>query len=136
MGENVNMAAARNHIGRPNFASEIGIDTPERRDALTRISGMIEQQSLEVIRVGFVDTNGIVRVRPIEARHFLQAAANGVPFTTALLAMDSGNFIVQNVFAADGGFGRARWEGQGICWLCQTPRLSKFSHGRNELASF
>ncbi|KEQ02482.1 hypothetical protein GV67_19455 [Pseudorhizobium pelagicum] len=100
-------------MGRPNFASEIGIDTPERRDALARIAGSIEQQSLEVIRVGFVDTNGIVRVRPIEARHFLQAAANGVPFTTALLAMDSGNFIVQNVFAADGGFGRASMGGAG-----------------------
>jgi len=113
MGENVNTLSERNHIGRPNFAAEIGIDSPERRDALARIAGSIEQQSLEVIRVGFVDTNGIVRVRPIEARHFLQAAANGVPFTTALLAMDSGNFIVQNVFAADGGFGRASMGGAG-----------------------
>jgi glutamine synthetase len=47
-----------------------------------------------------------VGVRPIEARLFTQAARNGVAFTTALFAMDSANSIFQNVFAADGGFGR------------------------------
>ncbi|PKA39481.1 glutamine synthetase [Rhizobium sullae] len=102
-----------NHIGRPNFAAEVGIDSQERREAIAALVALIEAESLDVIRVGFVDTNGIVRVRPVEARHFGQAATNGVPFTTALFAMDSANFIVQDVFASDGGFGRASMGGAG-----------------------
>ena len=54
------------------------------------ILGKIDQEKLEIIRVAFVDTHGVVRVRPIEARLFSQAARNGVAFTTALFAMDFG----------------------------------------------
>jgi glutamine synthetase len=77
---------------------------------------------LEVIRVAFVDTHGIVRVRPIEARLFSQAARNGVAFTTAF-AMYSANSIFQNVFAHDGGFGR---ETMGGGDMLAVPDLATF----------
>ena len=78
---------------------------------------------MEVIRVAFVDTHGIVRVRPIEARLFSQAGRNGVAFTTALFAMDSANSIFQNVFAHDGGFGR---ETMGGGDMLAVPDLATF----------
>jgi glutamine synthetase len=111
-------------LGRLNFVALTGVDTTERRDRLAAILARIDEEKLEVIRVAFVDTHGIVRMRPIEARLFSQAARNGVPFTTALFAMDSANNIFQNVFARDGGFGRDTMGGAGD--MLAMPDLSTF----------
>jgi glutamine synthetase len=105
--------AADCSVGRFNFVGRIGQDVPEREDMLASILAKIDEEKLEVVRVAYVDTHGIVRLRPIEARLFSQAARNGVPFTTALFAMDSANNIFQNVFASDGGFGRDTMGGAG-----------------------
>jgi len=105
--------AAEGSLGRPNFVAVAGQDAPERQERLAQILAKIDEEKLEVVRVAFVDTHGIVRMRPIEARLFSQAVRNGVPFTTALFAMDSANNIFQNVFAHDGGFGRDTMGGAG-----------------------
>ena len=98
--------------------------SPERQERLAGILAKIDEERLEVVRVAFVDTHGIVRMRPTEARLFPQAARNGVPFTTALFAMDSANNIFQNVFARDGGFGRDTMGGAGD--MLAIPDLSTF----------
>jgi glutamine synthetase len=116
--------AAEISLGRPDFAALIGQDSPERQDILARVLATIDEEKLEVIRIAFVDTHGIVRTRPIEARLFSQAAWNGVPFTTALFAMDSANIIFQNVFAKDGGFGRDTMGGAGD--MLAMPDLATF----------
>ena len=116
--------AAENPLGRPNFAALIGQDSPEREDILSRVLATIDEEKLEIIRIAFVDTHGIVRTRPIEARLFSQAARNGVPFTTAFFAMDSANIIFQNVFAKDGGFGRDTMGGAGD--MLAMPDLATF----------
>lgn len=100
-------------IGRPDFIGRIGLDIDAREQQLAAIMAEIEKKGIEVIRFSFVDTHGHVRTRPMEARHFAQAARNGVPFTTALFAMNSANIIYQPVFSADGGFGRASMGGAG-----------------------
>ncbi len=117
-------AAAETSLGRSNFVALAGQDSPGRREMLTQILAKIEEAKLEVVRIGFVDTHGIVRTRPIEARLFAQAARNGVPFTTALFAMDSANGIFQNVFARDGGFGRDTMGGGGD--MLAIPDLATF----------
>ena len=116
--------AAEHSLGRANFIALIGQDTSDRRERLAQISAQIDEDKLEVVRIGFVDTHGIVRVRPIEARLFAQAARNGVAFTTALFAMDSANSIFQNVFSADGGFGRKEMGGAGD--MLAMPDLATF----------
>src|SRR5271170_4613482 len=116
--------AAESSLGRPNFAALTGQDSPERQERLAGILAKIDEDKLEVVRVTFVDTHGIVRVRPIEAHLFSQAARNGVPFTTALFAMDSANSIFQNVFARDGGFGRETMGGGGD--MLAMPALATF----------
>jgi glutamine synthetase len=122
---NVNTtSAAENSLGRPNFVALTGQVSPERREMLTHVLAKIDEDKLEVIRAGFVDTHGIVRVRPVEARLFAQAARNGVAFTTALFAMDSANSIFQNVFSADGGFGRETMGGGGD--MLGVPDLATF----------
>jgi glutamine synthetase len=117
-------AAAENSLGRPNFIDRTGLDSPERRERLARTLAKIEEEELEVVRVACVDTHGIVRARPIEARLFAQAARNGVAFTTAVFAMDSANSIFQNVFSADGGFGRETMGGGGD--MLAVPDLATF----------
>ena len=79
--------AAENSLGRANFVALIGLDSPERQDLLAHVPGRIDEEKPEVVRVAFVDTHGIVRARPIEARPFAQAARNGMPFTTAFFAL-------------------------------------------------
>lgn len=116
--------AAGCSLGRLNFVTLTGRDSAERQEKLACILAKIQQEQLEVVRVGFVDTHGIVRTRPIEARLFSQAAQNGVPFTTALFAMDSANNIFQNVFSRDGGFGRDTMGGAGD--MLAVPDLDTF----------
>jgi len=116
--------AAANSLGRADFAALTGLDSSERQEKLACILAKIDEERLEVVRVTFVDTHGIVRVRPIEAHLFSQAARNGVPFTTALFAMDSANSIFQNVFARDGGFGRETMGGGGD--MLAMPDLATF----------
>jgi glutamine synthetase len=116
--------AAANSLGRPNFDALTGLDSPERQELLAHILAKIDEEKLEVVRIGFVDTHGIVRVRPIEAHLFSQAVRNGVPFSTALFAMDSANSIFQNVFAHDGGFGRETMGGAGD--MLAMPDLATF----------
>ena len=118
------LGAADNSIGRSNFVALTGQDSPERQEMLARILAQIDEEKLEVIRIAFVDTHGIARARPIEARLFSQAARNGVPFTTALFAMDSANSVFQNVFAQDGGFGRDTMGGAGD--MLALPDLATF----------
>ena len=105
--------ATKTAIGRINFIERTALDTPERKAAIEQIRANIERDKIEVVRVCFVDMQGQVRLHAIEARHFEQAARNGVAFTTALLAMDSANVIHQNVFSADGGFGHSLMGGAG-----------------------
>ncbi len=100
-------------LGRSDFVRKLGLRSRERDEAVEAIVARIAEAKLEVIRVNFVDTHGQVRVRPIEAGHFASACRNGVPFGTALFAMDSANHIFQNVFARDGGFGREDMGGAG-----------------------
>lgn len=119
--------SARNlpdHLGRSNFAAQVSVDNADRRALLADVLTRIEMEAIEVVRVAFVDMNGIVRSRPIEAHHFAMAAQNGVPFTTALFAMDTANFIIQNVFAPDGGFGRETLGGAGD--MLGVPDLTTF----------
>jgi glutamine synthetase len=100
-------------IGRPDFAERHGLGNTAREEQLAAILSHIAEAEIEVIRFCFVDTHGKLRTRPMEARHFAQAARNGVPFTTALFAMDSANNIFKPVFSADGGFGRSTMGGAG-----------------------
>lgn len=105
--------ATKSALGRTEFIQCTGLDAEEREADVAEILASIERDRIEVVRVCFVDTHGQVRLHAIEARHFAQAARNGVAFTTALLAMDSANLIHQNVFAADGGFGHPLMGGGG-----------------------
>ena len=117
-------SAAENSLGRHNFVALTGQDSPERQEMLSALLARIDEEKLEVVRVACVDTHGIARARPIEARLFSQAVRNGVAFTTGLFAMDSANSIFQNVFAADGGFGRETMGGAGD--MLAVPDLATF----------
>jgi len=111
-------------IGKAKFASRIGLETEAWRERLASVSELIKSLDLQIVRVGFVDVHGHVRTRPIEASHFESAARNGVPFTSALLAMDSGGFIFKPIFSRDGGFATPGMGGAGD--VLAVPDLSTF----------
>lgn len=100
-------------LGRPDFVARAGLDSAGRSEQLDAVVARLQEAGIEVVRICFVDTHGQLRTRTIEARHFAQVAHNGMPFTTALLAMDSANIIFQPVFSRDGGFGIEAMGGAG-----------------------
>ena len=78
-------------------------------------------------------SSGCAQSRPACSR---KPVRNGVPFTTALFAMDTANNIFQNVFARDGGFGR---DAMGGLWghalvIPDLLGLSGSCHGRTNAA--
>lgn len=111
-------------LGRHGFTTLAGVASKERDAAVAEIVARIAEAELEVIRISFVDIHGYLRSRPIEARHFAQAARNGVPFTTALFAMDSANLIYLPIFNRDGGMGNAAMGGGGD--MLAVPDLTTF----------
>lgn len=111
-------------IGRSNFVARYGLARADDGHRLTEILDRIEREAIEVVRFCFVDTQGLARMRPLEARHFAQAVRNGIPLPTAILAMDSANTIFKPVFSADGGFGRSAMGGAGD--MIGIPDLSTF----------
>lgn len=100
-------------IGRPDFAARYGLHDAAREEQLRAVLARIGEDGIETIRFTFVDQHGKLRVRPVVARHFAQAVRNGVPFSTAILSMDTANNIFLPIFSTDGGFGRATMGGGG-----------------------
>jgi glutamine synthetase len=99
--------AAEHSLGRSSMAALAGLDSPERGEMLAHILAKIEEEKLEVIRIVIVDTHGVARVRPVEARLFSQVTRNGVAFPAALFGMDSANSMFQNVFTHGDAIGGA-----------------------------
>lgn len=100
-------------IGRAGFAERHGLHDADRQKRMEEIVKQIDAEGIETIRFTMVDQHGKLRIRPVAARHFTQVALNGVPFSTALLSMDTANNIFLPVFSTDGGFGRATMGGAG-----------------------
>lgn len=100
-------------IGRPDFAARHGLHDAAREEQLQAILEQISEAGIKTIRFTFVDQHGKLRIKPVVARHFAQAVRNGVPFSTAILSQDTGNFTYLPIFSSDGGFGRAAMGGGG-----------------------
>lgn len=111
-------------LGSHNLVGRLGLDSSQWTESLKRIEAQIAEQQIKTVRVSCSDVHGIVRARPIESRHFAQVARNGMPTTTAILAMDSANNIVLPVFEADCGLGRHDMGGGGDMYLL--PDLATF----------
>ncbi len=111
-------------LGSHKLRASLGLDGPDFQDDLQRSLTLIEGAGIKVVRVSFVDVHGILRSRPIEARHFRQVAMNGMPTTSAILSMDTANNIALPIFSADGGLGRADMGGGGDMYVL--PDLKTF----------
>ncbi len=111
-------------LGMANLIGRLGLETEAWAEQLENVRALIAQKEIEVVRVAFCDVHGIVRARPIEARHFAKVARNGMPTGVAVLAMDSSSAICLPVFNPDGGFGRTDMGGCADMYLL--PDLSTF----------
>ncbi len=111
-------------LGSGELRAKLGLDSVEFAEDLARVNGLMREWGTEVVRVSFVDVHGILRSRPIEARHFGQVARNGMPTTSAILSMDTANNIAVPIFNADGGLGRPDMGGAGDMYVL--PDLATF----------
>lgn len=104
-------------LGFDNLREKIGLDGADYEAALSDAIKLIEERKIEIVRISFVDVHGILRSRPIEARHFAQVAKNGMPTTSAAISMDTANNIALPIFSADGGVGREDMGGGGDMYI-------------------
>jgi glutamine synthetase len=123
-GEHAESLKRNTAMGKANIIDRIGDDAGIWQERLDEVTSFIKKEDIRIVRVSFVDVHGILRSRPVEARHFTQVARNGFPTTSAILAMDTANNIVLPVFDQDGGFGRSDMGGAGDMYV--VPDLKTF----------
>src|SRR5258705_12565493 len=94
-----------------SFVERHGLWSEEQFEAARRAERLIEEQSLEVVRLSFPDQHGILRGKQLMAADAGRAMRGGCAITTTLLVKDTSQRSVFQVFTPGGGFGRAEMEG-------------------------
>jgi glutamine synthetase len=107
--------------GAPSFVDRHGLWSAEQAEAATRAEKLIEERSLEVVRLSFVDQHGILRGKTVVAGDAPSVMRNGCPITTTLLAKDTSHRTVFPVFTPGGGFGMPQMENGGDCLMVADP---------------
>jgi glutamine synthetase len=108
-------SAAKTFVERHRLWSE------EQFEAATRAERLIEEKSLEVVRLSFPDQHGILRGKTIVAGDAAKVMRNGCSMTTTLLAKDTAHKTVFPVFTAGGGFGMPEMQGGGDFLMIADP---------------
>jgi len=72
-----------------SFVERHGLWSSEQKEAATRLSRIVADQKLEVIRLAFPDQHGILRGKTLIASEAIASLESGCSITTSLLAKDT-----------------------------------------------
>lgn len=103
------------------FVARHSLWSDEQRDAAAGIRRIVEEESLEVIRLAFPDQHGILRGKTIIAAEALGSLESGCSITTTMLAKDTSHRTVFPVFTSGGGFGMKEMEGAADVLMVADP---------------
>jgi glutamine synthetase len=116
---------ARNDGQRRNdalsFVARHALWSDEQKEAARRLSRIVEERNLEVIRLSFPDQHGLLRGKTLVASEALASLESGCSITTTMLAKDSSHRTVFPVFTAGGGFGMKEMEGAADVLMVADP---------------
>jgi glutamine synthetase len=104
-----------------SFVERHGLWSIEQKEAAARLTRIVGEQKLEVIRLSFPDQHGILRGKTLIASEALRALASGCTITTTMLAKDTSHRTVFPVFTAGGGFGMREMEGAADVLMVPDP---------------
>ncbi|HLX17598.1 MAG TPA: glutamine synthetase [Bradyrhizobium sp.] len=104
-----------------SFVRRHGLWSDEQREAAARLARVVEEQSLEVIRLSFPDQHGILRGKTLVAREALASLESGCTITTTMFAKDTAHRTVFPVFTSGGGFGMREMEGAADAVMVADP---------------
>jgi glutamine synthetase len=94
-----------------SFVERHGLWSTEQQEAAARLTRIVEDQKLEVIRLSFPDQHGILRGKTLVASEALASLQSGCSITTTMFAKDTSHKTVFPVFTAGGGFGIPEMQG-------------------------
>jgi glutamine synthetase len=115
------MQLRESSLGRFSFVARHGLWGDGQAEAAERVTKLIEEERIEVVRLSFGDQHGILRGKAVTAQAFPIAMRNGYTITNTLLAKDTSHRTVYPVFTAGGGFGMPEMEGAGDIVLVPDP---------------
>jgi glutamine synthetase len=104
-----------------SFVARHALWSDEQKEAARRLSRIVEEKNLEVIRLSFPDQHGILRGKTLVASEALASLESGCAITTTMLAKDSSHRTVFPVFTAGGGFGMKEMEGAADVLMVADP---------------
>jgi glutamine synthetase len=104
-----------------SFVERHGLWSAEQKEAAGRLSRIVEERKLEVIRLAFPDQHGILRGKTLIASEAIASLEGGCSITTSLLAKDTAHRSVFPVFTSGGGFGMKEMEGAADALMVADP---------------
>jgi glutamine synthetase len=104
-----------------SFVERHSLWSAEQKEAAGRLSRMVEERKLEVIRLAFPDQHGILRGKTLIASEAIASLESGCSITTSLLAKDTAHRSVFPVFTSGGGFGMKEMEGAADALMVADP---------------
>jgi len=104
-----------------SFVERHALWSDEQTEAARRIRRIVEEKTLEVIRLSFADQHGILRGKTLVAAEALASLESGCSITTTMLAKDTSHRTVFPVFTAGGGFGMKEMEGAADVLMVPDP---------------
>jgi glutamine synthetase len=104
-----------------SFVERRGLWSAEQKEAAGRLSRIVEERKLEVIRLAFPDQHGILRGKTLIASEAIASLESGCSITTSLLAKDTAHRSVFPVFSSGGGFGMKEMEGAADALMVADP---------------
>jgi glutamine synthetase len=104
-----------------SFIERHGLWSAEQKEAAGRLSRIVEERKLEVIRLAFPDQHGILRGKTLIASEAIASLESGCSITTSLLAKDTAHRSVFPVFSSGGGFGMKEMEGAADALMIADP---------------
>ena len=85
-----------------SFAELCGIHTPEREAACLQLARLIEASGIELVRMGWCDTHGMLRGKTLTATAAVRAMRDGVGMVGTLMLKDTADRTAWKVFEPDG----------------------------------
>lgn len=104
-----------------SFVERYTLWSDEQRDAAQKIGQLIQDHSLEVVRISFPDQHGLLRGKTLMATDVGKALVSGCTITSSLFAKDTANRTVFPLWTPGGGFGMKQFEGAGDVLMLPDP---------------
>jgi glutamine synthetase len=104
-----------------SFVERHGLWSDEQKEAAHRLSRIVADHKLEVIRLSFPDQHGILRGKTLIASEAIASLESGCSITTSLLAKDTAHRTAFPVFTSGGGFGMKEMEGAADALMVADP---------------